>query len=162
LRDLNRRLILRLRSGQASAATFTVAMVLVLLGTVPNRAFASTTWTETTDTNFNDGIYNLTRTSGTGTAAQLTLSPFGNAADGSVSITVNKNINTDTISGGRSYADGVNYGVSSINTASITCSAAPNGIAVGDEIILISMQGCTTDYGNVGNYEFLILVQTAI
>jgi len=130
-------------------------LVTLLLGTVPNRAIASATWTETTDTNFNDGVYNLTRTSGTGTAAQLTLSPFGNAADGSVTITTNKNINTDTISGGRSYADGVNYAISSIGTNYVDCTATVNGIVSGDEVMLISQQGDGTNYGNVGNYEFL-------
>ncbi|MFA5779380.1 MAG: hypothetical protein WC947_04525 [Elusimicrobiota bacterium] len=113
-------------------------------------------WVESTETDFNDGVFNLTIASGTGAGAQLTLSPFGNAADGNVTISATKNINTDIISSGRvTYADGINYAVTGVWISSITCSAAPNGITTNDEIILINQQGDGTNYGNVGNYEFM-------
>ena len=128
----------------------TIILLSLLITHYSSLAFASTTWTETTDTNFNDGIYYLTKTSGTGTGAQLALDWRGTGADGSVSITATKNINTDVISSGRSYADGINYAVSAIYTSSITCSATVNGIEAGDEVILINMQGDSSNYGNVG------------
>ncbi|MFA5779368.1 MAG: hypothetical protein WC947_04465 [Elusimicrobiota bacterium] len=137
-------------------SVFVIASVLVILNPFGvKNLYAAVSWTETFDTDFNDGVYNLTMTSGTGTGAQLTLSPFGTAADGNVTISATKNINTDIISSGRvTYADGINYAVTGVWISSITCSAAPNGIIAGDEIIIINQQGDSTNYGNVGNYEF--------
>jgi uncharacterized repeat protein (TIGR02543 family) len=58
------------------------------------------------------------------------------------------------VSPGRSHADQVYYRVSSIACADLTLSAAPSGIAVGDEVLLINLMGSATDYGRVGVYEF--------
>ena len=80
----------------------------------------------------------------------------GDGADGAVTISANKNINTDIIATGRStYADGIRYAVSAIGTNTITTSATANGIAAADEVLLVNLQGDVTNNGNVGNYEFL-------
>jgi hypothetical protein len=85
---------------------------------------------------------------------------YGTQADGLVTITTAKNISTDTIASGRTVADGVAYLVTAItsssSTSNITVSGSSvTGVAVGDEMLLINVQGDTTYYNNVGNYEFL-------
>ena len=51
------------------------------------------------------------------TAANIDI---GDGADGAVTISANKNINTDTIAGGRTVADGKNYQVSALGSNTIT------------------------------------------
>ncbi len=79
----------------------------------------------------------------------------GDGHDGSITVSTSKNLNTDIVATGRSYADAVTYSVSVINSSSVTTSATPNGIVAGDEVMLINLQGDTnTTYANTGNYEF--------
>jgi hypothetical protein len=82
----------------------------------------------------------------------------GDGADGPITINSVQNINTDTIAGGRSYADGVNWeitnSVASGQTIISSGIARPDGFAVGDEIIIINLKGTPTDYSGVGQYEF--------
>jgi len=88
----------------------------------------------------------------------------GDGADGSISLSVSTgdfNLNTTGL-GGRSYPDGVAYRVKDISGTGITLGNATdttlsntNGIAAGDEILLINLQGSSGDNGDVGNYEFL-------
>ena len=83
---------------------------------------------------------------------------FGTGNDGSVTISGSKNINTDTIAAGRTCADGVSYSVTALtaNTAALSSSPAAGCLAVGDEMLLMNLQGLiTTYYSNVGAYEFL-------
>jgi len=84
-------------------------------------------------------------------------SDFGTGLDGSITIAANKNINTDAIATGRTYADAINYSVTALTTNTATLSAVPaaGSLAIGDEILLINLQGITTNYANVGNYETL-------
>jgi len=59
-------------------------------------------------------------------------------------------------SSGRSTAYAVNFSVTSLAKAgdtSVTVSATPTGLAVGDEILIINQQGTTTNYESVGKYE---------
>jgi hypothetical protein len=85
----------------------------------------------------------------------------GDGADGAVTITASKNINTDTIDGGRSYADGIAYRVTAPadSAGSVTrysgSDTISNGIAAGDEVLLINLQGTSSDFADVGNYEFM-------
>ncbi|MFA6049053.1 MAG: helicase HerA-like domain-containing protein [Candidatus Micrarchaeia archaeon] len=87
---------------------------------------------------------------------------FGNGADGALTnntgvfnITAHTNGN-----GGRTAADAVSftvanasaYNVSAGNTT-ITLSGTPTGLAANDEVLIINLQGTSTDYGYVGNYE---------
>ena len=90
----------------------------------------------------------------------ITSDDYGTQADGGVTISTAKNISTDTIASGRAVADGVSYLVTAITSSSsnsnITVSGSSvTGVAVGDEMLLINVQGDTTNYNNVGNYEFL-------
>jgi len=56
---------------------------------------------------------------------------------------------------GESYPDAVHYLVSAIASNTVTTTVSPNGIAAGDEVLLINLQGTPSHYQNVGNYEFL-------
>jgi len=90
----------------------------------------------------------------------ITSNDYGTQADGAVTISTAKNISTDTLASGRTVADGVAYLVtaitSSTSTSNITVSGSSvTGVVVGDEMLLINVQGDTTYYSNVGNYEFL-------
>jgi len=77
----------------------------------------------------------------------------GDGSDGDITISTSKNINTDLITGARSYADGVNYRVNALGSNYATAAATPNGIAVGDQVILINLMGRTDNWDNSGNYE---------
>jgi len=76
------------------------------------------------DTFIDTAKINMTSSSNFVTDGALKISPTigGDGADSSVTISANKNINADTIAGGRSYADGINYNVDSIgtNTAAVS------------------------------------------
>jgi len=89
--------------------------------------------------------------------ATVSSSSVGSGFDGSVTISASKNINTDTIASGRSYADGIAYKVdaSTCTGTSLTTINAVSGIAADDEVLLINLQGASADYTDVGNYEFL-------
>ena len=82
----------------------------------------------------------------------------GDGADGSITVSSAKNINTDAIAGGRSYADGVNWQITnSVASGQTTISSGltrPDGFAVGDEIMIINLKGTASNYANVGLYEF--------
>lgn len=68
------------------------------------------------------------------------------------------------------YADGIAYKVDMTqaagnlpntgNTAILTVDT-PSGLVVGDEVLLINMQGATGDVADVGNYEFLKIASIA-
>jgi hypothetical protein len=79
----------------------------------------------------------------------------GNGLDGDITITANKNLNTEIVAAGRSYADMISYSVTAISNNNVTTSATPNGIIAGDKVILINLQGDGSSYVNVGNYEIL-------
>jgi hypothetical protein len=83
---------------------------------------------------------------------------MGSGEDGSVTINTVKNLNTDTIAGGRSYPDGVNWqitnNVASGQTTISSDMSRPDGFAIGDEIIIINLKGTSTNYSGVGLYEF--------
>jgi hypothetical protein len=85
----------------------------------------------------------------------------GDGSDSAVTIATPKNINTDVIAAGRSYADGIAYrvnapadGASSVSRFSGS-DVLSNGIAAGDEVVLINLQGASGDVADVGNYEFI-------
>jgi hypothetical protein len=87
---------------------------------------------------------------------------IGTGADGAVTASSNTNINTASLVTGRSCANGgdaVNYSVISFNAAGTeaTLSSSPSTgcLNVNDEILIINLQGTSSAYGNVGNYETL-------
>ncbi|MBP9759359.1 hypothetical protein KBD45_06710, partial [Candidatus Dojkabacteria bacterium] len=87
---------------------------------------------------------------------------YGTGLDGAVTLASNKNINTDTIATGRTCADGINYSVTALTTNSATLSTTPAAgcLAANDTVLLINLQGISTNYANTGNYE-LLTVQSA-
>jgi len=84
----------------------------------------------------------------------------GTGADGAITPAGTFNLNTST-SGGRTYADGIAYRIIAPADAASSVTrfnagdTLSNGIAAGDEVLLINMQGASGDSGDVGNYEFL-------
>ncbi len=118
-----------------------------------------------------DDFVNISNSNSINISSEITISVwvkggvslFGDGSDGSVSITSATNINTNTIAAGRSYADGIAYRINapSEDVTSVTrysgSDTISNGISVGDEVLIINMQGITTDYDDTGNYEFKIV-----
>lgn len=85
--------------------------------------------------------------------AVVIIDPSGD--DGAITVVAGKNINTDFIATGRTCADAVNYSITTLTTNSATLSTIPTAgcLVAGDEILLINLQGISTNYANVGNYE---------
>ena len=80
----------------------------------------------------------------------------GTGADGSVTISTGKNINTDVLGSNRSTnADGISTTVTANPTGTSISVTSTTGFAANDEIILINLRGSSGDYADVGNYEFL-------
>lgn len=110
----------------------------------------------TTVVDCNDAAYSTSNSCGT--AATVT----GSGNDGAVTFSVNTNINTVNTITGRSCADGgdaVNYSVTGISGAVITLSTTPSAgcLAAGNEVMLINLQGTTSNFTNVGNYETFLI-----
>ncbi|HSV94427.1 MAG TPA: hypothetical protein VLH94_00415 [Spirochaetia bacterium] len=80
-----------------------------------------------------------------------TTTDYGTGDDGAVTFSGSQNINT-YVNTGRTYADGISYSVSALSTNTITASST-NGIAYGDEVMLINLQGSSSSYSSAGNYE---------
>ncbi|MEI6850796.1 MAG: glycine-rich domain-containing protein [Candidatus Saccharibacteria bacterium] len=80
---------------------------------------------------------------------------YGTGADGVITVASAKNLNTEILATGRTCADAINYSVTALTTNSATVSSAPAAgcLVAGDEILLINLQGISTNYANVGNYE---------
>ena len=80
----------------------------------------------------------------------------GTGADGSVTISASKNIDTDVLGSNRStYADGITTTVTANPTGTSISVTSTNGFAANDEILLINLRGALGDTADVGNYEFL-------
>jgi hypothetical protein len=84
----------------------------------------------------------------------------GSGEDGSIVVSSNTNINTVNLISGRTCSDGgdaVNYSVTSLtsNTATLSSTVSNGCLIAGDEILLINLQGTSSNYGNVGKYELL-------
>lgn len=77
----------------------------------------------------------------------------GTGADGSLVVTGTTDLSTDA-SGGRTFADAVSFDVTAISGATVTASTAIVGIAAGDEVLLINLQGTDGAYSAVGTYTF--------
>lgn len=94
------------------------------------------------------------KTEGAG-SIKLSFDPYGNGDDGALTPSGEFNLNT-TASGSRSYADGIAYKLASNpGSNSLVVVDTPNGLAAGDEVLLINLQGASGDVADVGNYEFL-------
>lgn len=95
---------------------------------------------------------------GTGSVKVNIIGYAGTGKDGvcTVSSTSNDEINTESCVG-RATADAVNFS-STINTSAgstaIVVSTTTTGIDIGDEVLIINLQGVATTYADVGKYEF--------
>ncbi|MDP1722089.1 MAG: hypothetical protein Q8L37_02675 [Candidatus Gottesmanbacteria bacterium] len=93
---------------------------------------------------------------------------FGTGADGAVTISTAKNINTQTINTDRSYADGIAYRVNAPadSATSVTrysgSDTLTNGLVANDEVLLINIQGASGDSADGGNYEFMRIKNISI
>ncbi|MAO82670.1 MAG: hypothetical protein CMH50_02110, partial [Myxococcales bacterium] len=54
---------------------------------------------------------------------------------------------------GRLFPDAVNFIVEGLGEASVTVRGGVGGVEIGDEVLLINLQGDTENHENVGNYE---------
>lgn len=77
----------------------------------------------------------------------------GDGSDGDLTVSTDKNINTDLITGSRSYADGVFFRVNAVGANYATIDTTPNGLSAGDNVIIVNIMGRTSNYDNAGNYE---------
>lgn len=81
----------------------------------------------------------------------------GTGNDGNLSVDAAVDLSVAS-SGARSCADGgdaVSYSVTQLSASTATLAAAPAAgcLAVGDEVLLINLQGTAAHFANVGNYE---------
>lgn len=90
----------------------------------------------------------------------------GTGADGPITVSSNTSINTTSLIAGRSSVctnagdgDAPNWNITSFPspTSAALEGAGPSSgcLAVGDEVLIISLRGTNTAFGNVGNYETL-------
>ena len=82
---------------------------------------------------------------------------LGDGKDGSITLSAQRNINTQIIATGRTLcADGINYNVASISESGLvtTTTIGAGCFKAGDEVIIMNMAGTRTDYAGVGKYEF--------
>ena len=90
---------------------------------------------------------------------------FGDGADGDITVSANTNINTTNKISGRSCADGgdaVNYNITAFGgttatTATLSATPSSGCLSSGDEVLLINLQGTSSAYTNVGNYEIMVI-----
>ncbi|MES1186370.1 MAG: hypothetical protein ABUL60_21345 [Myxococcales bacterium] len=96
---------------------------------------------------------------GAGGQPSVEIGITGTGDDGSLNVDGAVDLATAN-SGARSCADGgdaVSYSVAALDGSSATLAGAPAAgcLEVGDEVLLINLQGTAAHFGNVGNYETL-------
>ena len=79
-------------------------------------------------------------------------SDFGAGEDGDLTVGGTYNINTNS-QPGRLFPDAVNFVVTEVGAAQVVVRGGVGGLEIGDEVLLINLQGDATNHGNVGNYE---------
>jgi hypothetical protein len=79
-------------------------------------------------------------------------SDFGAGEDGDLTVDGTYNINTNS-QPGRLFPDAVNFIVTEVGSAQVVVRGGVGGLEIGDEVLLINLQGDSTNHGNVGNYE---------
>ena len=81
-------------------------------------------------------------------------SDFGGGEDGDLTVGATYNINQHS-QPGRLFPDAVNFNVDALGDNSATVQGGVGGIDIGDEVLLINLQGTAGASGNVGAYELL-------
>ena len=82
---------------------------------------------------------------------------FGSGADGDVAVNEDVNLSVHPLASGRTCPDAVGYAVVGLTDRTATLSEAPaaGGLASGDEVLLIHLQGTPSAMANAGQYEYL-------
>ena len=130
----------------------------IVIDLVIDNADAVVNWTSNDTTNTAATQDTVIKQEGTGSVKINILGYAGTGKDGActVSSTSNDEINTESCVG-RATADAVNFS-SIVNTAAgatgIVVSTTTTGLDVGDEVLIINLQGVATTYADVGKYEF--------
>ncbi len=78
---------------------------------------------------------------------------MGSGMDGPLSVTGTTDLSVDA-SGSRAQADAISFGVIALSGDSVGVDQAIVGIAPGDEVLVINLQGTSAAHGGVGTYEF--------
>ncbi len=88
-------------------------------------------------------------------ADPILVAEFGDGKDGDITILKDTNLNNEAIAGSRvsvGTPDGIIHSIIQVGENSVTLSSSPNGLAVGDEVLLYGFGQST-----LGNYEFKII-----
>ncbi len=120
-----------------------------------------------------EALWHFEETSGTGAWVKDSVASIsgiiedGDGADGAITVSSSKNINTTAIASGRpiclsstSCADGIAYRITAPTDGATSVTrhsgsdTLSNGIAAGDEVMLINLQGASGDANDIGIYEF--------
>jgi hypothetical protein len=115
---------------------------------------ATTDWTSTDSATLKIALDSSGPKQGSN-SMKVSVNNYGAGTDGSCTVSASLNINTASCVG-RSDADAINFSVTADTSAggtAITVSSTPTGLAVGDEILIINLQGTAGDNSNVGKYE---------
>ncbi|KKQ49432.1 MAG: hypothetical protein US68_C0015G0003 [Candidatus Shapirobacteria bacterium GW2011_GWE1_38_10] len=135
----------------------------IVIDLVIDNADAVANWVSS-DTTYAAATQNtVIKQEGTGSVRVNIIGYAGTGKDGActVSSTSNDEINTESCVG-RATADAVNFS-STINTSAgstaIVVSTTTTGVDVGDEVIIINLQGVGTTYADVGKYELRTVTQ---
>jgi hypothetical protein len=127
----------------------------IVIDLVIDNADTVANWVTSDTSNLLPSQENTIIEQGTGSVKLIARSPYGTGSDGACSVTVSTNINTGTCVG-RGTADAVNF-TSTVSTIaganSITLSSTPTGLAVGDEVLIIDLQGVVGNSASVGKYD---------
>ncbi len=78
---------------------------------------------------------------------------IGTGADGPLTVSGVVDLSTDA-SGTRTEADGVTYTVATLDADTVTLGEDADGLAAGDEVLVVNLQGSDTAHDSVGRYEF--------
>ena len=123
-----------------------------------NRIYSASVWTPS-DANAIPGDVLIGKTFYSGNNRTLQIGTLVTGVDGSLTLSTSKNMNTESLGadtdGNGAYADGIAYKVTGISGSTITTSTNATGIVANDKVLLIDLQGTSSDYGSVGNYEIL-------
>ena len=90
--------------------------------------------------------------------SQASANIIGNGADGAITVSTSKTIDTTAIATGRTFADAVNFAITSSVSSGATSVVLSGdqtnvGLLANDEVLLINLQGTSGNYANVGQYE---------
>lgn len=73
------------------------------------------------------------------------------------------NLSTDVLTAGRICPEAPSFPVTSLSASSATLSAAPDAgcLVPGDRVLLINLQGTSTDLANIGRYELMTVASVS-